>query len=88
MNNVQSASALFLKGPPAGGVTLNSVAGTSQRPGAPIFTLTMLEVMYWMPTLRGEMSGPNCGRVESALLRLPVWADPVCVSAYDVSIPR
>lgn len=70
-----------LKGPPAGGVTLNSVAGTSHRPGAPIFTLTMLEVMYWMPTLRGEMSGPNCGRVESALLRLPVWADPVCVSA-------
>ena len=81
MNNLQSACSPFLKGPPAGGVTLNSAAGTSHRPGAPIFTLTMLEVMYWMPTLRGEMSGPNCGRVDSALLRLPVWAEPVCVSA-------
>ena len=72
---------LFPKGPPAGGVTLNSAAGTSHLPGAPIFTRTIFEVMYWMPTFRGEMSGPNCGRVESALLRLPVWAEPMRISA-------
>ncbi len=61
---------------PLGAVTLNMEAGTSHLPGAPIFTCTMFEVIYWMFTLRGDTSVPNCGSVDAALLRLPVCADP------------
>ena len=67
-------------GAPVGGVTLNRVAGTSQRPCAPAFTRRILDVMYWMSTLSGDTSGPNCGSVLAALLRLPVCADPVTAS--------
>ena len=67
-------------GAPVGGVTLNRVAGTSQRPCAPTFTRRMLDVIYWISTLSGDTSGPNCGSVDAALLRLPVCADPVIAS--------
>lgn len=76
------------EGQPAGGVTLNSVAGTSQRPAAPTLTLTILLVMYWMATVRGVMSGPSCGRVEATLLRLPVWTEPVYAKSVVVSYAR
>ena len=69
-------SSCEILGSPDGAVTLNREAGTSHLPGAPIFTLTMLEVMYWIPTFRDVTSGPNCGSVDAALLRLPVCAEP------------
>jgi len=68
---------------PCGGVTLNRAAGTSHLPGAPSFTRTMFDVMYWMPTLRVDTSGPNCGSVDAALLRLPVCAEPVWSRIYS-----
>ena len=72
-------------GAPVGGVTLNRVAGTSQRPCAPTFTRRMLDVMYWISTLSGDTSGPNCGSVaccaaQAASLRGPCDSEPRTVN--------